>query len=355
MKTITTLTKPLLLFALFTICFNDLFAQTVTTPKVSQKATISQQVGITDITIIYHSPAVNERKIWGGLVPFNQVWRAGANENTIISFSDPVTIEGQILAAGSYGLYMKPKAESVDIIFSSATKNWGTVTPLPEEIVASVTVTPQEMPFQEWLSYDFLDREANSVTAALKWEKWLIPFKIEVDVPNIVLNNIRAELRGQAGFGYLGREQAARYCLNNDIALDEAMTWIDQSIANEKRFSNLTVKSNLLKKKGEVEEAEKVMQEALNYATPPQMNQYGYQLLNGGDIEGAIKIFLKNLENTPKSHPFYWGFLDSAGEAYLANGDKKNALKYYKMAKEYADENNQQYLDGVIQGIQDKK
>lgn len=343
--------KTLLFLCALAMGFNNALAQSVTTPRVSQQAVTSQRVGITDITITYHSPAVNERKIWGGLVPYNVIWRAGANENTIISFTHLVNVEGKELAAGSYGLYMLPKEESVDIIFSSATRNWGTVLPTEDEIVATVTVIPQEAPFQEWLSYDFLDRGGDEVTAALKWEKWLIPFKIKVDVPTVVLENMRAELKGQSGFGYLGKEQAARFCLNNNIALKEAMAWIEQSINAEKRFSNLSVKSDLLAMSGDAEGAKAVMEEAMAIATPIQLNIYGYQLLNSGDTDGAIKVFQTNIDNTPKTHPFYWGFVDSLGEAYLKKEDHKNALKYYKLAKTYAPETQHAYLDNVIKNI----
>lgn len=343
-------------FILFLILLTtSLTAQNVTTPRVSPQSSVSQRVGISDIHILYHSPAVNQRKVWGGLVPFNQVWRAGANENTIISFSDPVTVEGSAIDAGSYGLYMKPSESKVEIIFSKATKNWGTVPPTDDEIVATVTVQPQEGLHQEWLSYDFADRGGSEVTAQLKWGTWIIPFKIAVDVPNIVLNNMRAELKGQSGFGYLGMETAARYCLQNNIGLDEAMTWIDLSINAERRFSNLSVKAGLLRNQGKEDEAKNLMEEAVQLATPVQTNVYGYQLLNGGDTKGAIKVFLRNIKETPKTHAFYWGFLDSVGEAYLKDNDKSNALKYYRMAKEYAPDNRQGYLDGVIKGIQEMK
>ena len=348
------ITKSILCLPLSIVLFTDLQAQSITTPRVSQQASVSQRVGITDISILYHSPAVNDRKVWGALVPYGQVWRAGANENTIISFSDDVTVEGAALKAGSYGLYMKPTDNSVDVIFSSATKNWGTVVPTSEETVATVSVTPQQGPHQEWLSFDFLDRGGNDVTAALKWGTWVIPFNIEVDVKHIVLENIRAELNGVSGFGFQGREQAARYCLTNDIALEDAMTWIDQSINAERRFSNLSVKAGLLSKKGDEVASKALMEEAMTIASPVQVNIYGYQLLNAGDAEGATKVFLKNIEKTPKTHNFYWGFIDSVGEGYLKNKDLKNALKYYKMAKEYAPDNRQGYLDGVIGGIMEK-
>lgn len=330
-------------------------AQSLTLPTSSQLASITQRVGISDITITYHSPAVKERKIWGALVPFDQVWRAGANENTIVEFAHDVSVEGEALTAGRYGLYMVPKNNSVDIIFSKATQNWGTVPPTPDEIMSTITVAPiKTKAHQEWLSYDFTERGGDEVTAVLKWDNWVIPFKIKVDVNNIVLENIRAEMNGLAGFGYLGREQAAQYCLKNNIATDEALGWINASINTEKRFSNLAIKSGLLKKKGDIKGSKAAMDQALTMATPVQMNIYGYQLLNSGDTDGATSIFLKNIANTPKTHPFYWGFIDSVGEAYLKNKDKTNALKYYNMAKEYAPDQQKAYLDGVIKGIMEK-
>ena len=346
--------RTFLIYSLLLLTVNIGTSQGLTTPRVSQQATVSQRIGITDITIVYHSPAVNDRKIWGGLVPFDQVWRTGANENTLITFTHHVNIEGTALAAGTYGLYMIPYANRVDILFSSATKNWGTVAPTEEELVATVSVTPEKGPHREWLAFDFLDRGGNSTTAALKWGQWVIPFKITVNVPEVVMNNMREELKGLAGFGYLGREQAARYALLNDMALDEAMTWIDGSINAEKRFTNLSVKAGLLDKMGKSMEADAVMDEALTLATPNQMNNYGYQLLNGGDVSGATAVFLKNIETCPKSHPFYWGFVDSVGEGYLRSGDKEKALKYYKLAKTYAPEARHSYLDGVINGIMEK-
>lgn len=346
--------KKSLSIVLFVLLTMGLNSQTITLPMVSQKAMVSQQVGLSKIKIIYHSPAVNNRTVWGSLVPYDQVWRAGANDNTIIYFSDDVKVEGQDLKAGAYGLYMTPHENSVEVHFSSSTSNWGSIPPTEEEVVLTVNVTPETAPHREWLSYDFTDRGGNSVTAVLNWEKWSIPFNIEVDVEKVVLEHIRAELKGLAGFGYLGREQAARYCLTNDVALDEAMTWIDGSIQAEKRFSNLIVKAGLLEKAGKNEEAQSARTSALALANPAQINVYGYQLMNGGKVDEAIKVFLGNIESTPKTHSFYWGFVDSVGEAYLKKGDLKNAVKYYTKAKEYAPDNRQAYLDGVIKGIKEK-
>jgi hypothetical protein len=112
-------------------------------PDVSQLAVVKQRVGLTDIKIAYHRPLVNGRKIWGGIVPLGEVWRAGANQNTTIEFSDPVSVEGQPLAKGIYGLHMIPTADTWTIIFSKMASAWGSYSYKLEEDALGVTVKPR--------------------------------------------------------------------------------------------------------------------------------------------------------------------------------------------------------------------
>ncbi|WP_353778577.1 DUF2911 domain-containing protein [Winogradskyella sp. 3972H.M.0a.05] len=342
--------KTRLLFIALSVLLLPIHSQNVTLPRVSQSATVSQRLGLSDVTISYHSPSVQGRKVFGGIVPYGSVWRAGANENTTITFTHDAKVEGQAVPAGVYGLYMLPSEGSVKVLLSKYSKSWGSIAPAEQDLVLNVTVTPVEIPFQEWLSFDFVDRGANSLTAALQWETTRIPFKIEFDIKNVVVDNMRAELKGPAGFGWRGHMQAANYCLQNNINLDEAMTWIDQSIASSKGFSNLVVKAGLLAKKGQVAESEKVMEEAIPTGNGYQLNNYGYQLLGQGKTKKAIEVFKLNVERN-QNHQFIWGFTDSLAEAYLKDGDKKKALKYYKEARTKAPQNQHAYLDGVIAGI----
>jgi hypothetical protein len=140
MKRITTslLTVVTALFGLAATAYSDLDL-----PDVSQLAVTKQRVGLTDITVTYHRPLVNARKIWGGLVPLGEVWRAGANENTTIEFSDAVSVEGQPLAKGIYGLHMIPTADSWTIIFSKMASAWGSYTYSQAEDALRVTVKPR--------------------------------------------------------------------------------------------------------------------------------------------------------------------------------------------------------------------
>ena len=334
------------------LCNTFAFAQNLTLPRPSQFASITQRVGISDVTITYHSPGKNGRQIWGGVVQYGGIWRAGANENTTITFSHDAKIEGQEVKAGTYGLFMLPKdIENFRVILSKYSKSWGTVSPAEDETVAIVDVKTHEIPSQEWLSYNFINRSGDDVTAELRWDNVAIPFNISFDVPAIVLENARAELKGPAGFSWRGYMQAANFCLQNDVEIGQAMQWIDRSISMSPGFSNLQVKSGLLAKQGKAEEADKVMKEAIPTANAFQLNQYGYQLLGQNKTKEAIEIFKMNIEKNA-DHQFIWGFTDSLGEAYLKDGNKKQALKYYKAARKLAPENQYAYLDGVIAGIE---
>jgi len=340
----------LLIILLMAVISGTTNAQNVTLPRTSQQAIVTQRLGISDVTITYHSPSVRGRKVFGGIIPYGNIWRAGANENTTINFTNDAIVEGKKIVAGTYGLYMIPGESEFKILFSKFHQSWGTVIPTGNDIVLEVIVKSEPIDFQEWLSYNFTDRSSNSLTAALQWEKLRVPFKIEYDVTKLVIDNARAELKGPAGFGWRGYMQAAGYCLQNNVNLKEAMVWIDKSIANTKGFSNLSIKAGLLNKKGEKLAAEKIMDEALPTATPNQLNNYGYQLLRQGKTKKAIKVFTLNVERN-KNHPFIWGFTDSLAEAHLKDGNKKMALKYYKLGKQKAPQNEQAYFEGVIAGI----
>src|SRR5437763_10772366 len=150
-------------------------------PYASQAAQVKQRVGVTDITITYHRPVVNGRKIWGGLVPLGQVWRAGANENTTIEFSTPVSIESKPLPAGTYGLQMIPNADSWTVIFSKMAVAWGSYTYNQSQDALRVEVKPHSTEMEEALEYEFEDLKPDAVTVTMKWEKLGVPFRVAVN------------------------------------------------------------------------------------------------------------------------------------------------------------------------------
>jgi len=155
--------------------------------RISPKASISQTIGLTDVVISYSSPGVKGRKIWGGLVPYDKVWRAGANEATKITFSTDVWIEGKKLSAGSYGFFVIPKEKEWTIIFNKVADQWGAFEYNESQDALRLTVNPQQANFHEWLNYTFSDLNAtahgkNSAVINLNWEKVRLPFKIETEV-----------------------------------------------------------------------------------------------------------------------------------------------------------------------------
>ena len=235
-------------------------------PRPSQHAVVTQRIGITDVTINYHRPMVNKRKVWGGgLVPYGQVWRAGANENTTIRFSDPVTIEGKPLAAGAYGLHMIPGENEWVVIFSKNSTSWGSFTYNQAEDALRVTVKPQPAEFHEALAYDFDDVTPDSSIVALRWEKVAVPFKIGVNTHEIVAQNLHNQLRGLAQYAWDGWDDAANYLLQEKINLEEALTYSDKSIQAEARYDNFMTKSKVLDALGRKEEAQQRTQQSVGH------------------------------------------------------------------------------------------
>jgi hypothetical protein len=165
-------------------------------PRQSQHARVMQRIGITDITVNYHRPLANGRQIWGKLVPYGEVWRAGANENTTITFSDPVTIEGQPLDKGTYGLHMIPGENQWTVIFSKNSKDWGSFTYKQEEDALRVNGKPQTTETHDALAYDFDEVKPDSAVVTMRWDKVAVPFRVEVKVNELVTASIHRQMHG---------------------------------------------------------------------------------------------------------------------------------------------------------------
>jgi tetratricopeptide (TPR) repeat protein len=337
-------------------------------PRGSQMAKVSQRIGISDITIAYSRPSVNEREIWGKLVPYGMnnlgfgtakesPWRAGANENTIIKFTDNVKIEGKELPAGKYGLHMVVHENGkAHIIFSKNNSAWGSYFYEPSEDALQVEVDTKEIPHTEQLTYIFNYVDATSAVVALNWEKKQIPFKIEVDVTEVVLADVRKKLQNSPGFNRQTWEQAARYAVNNGGDLDEALGWIDAAIAGQfigqKTFNNLNIKSQILTKQGKTEEADKVMEDAMTMGTVFEIHGYGRQLIAQGQKEKALGVFKKNAKVNKDNWPVDFGL----ARGYAANGEYKTALKHLKIAEGRApDALNKNAIAGFLVKLQNNE
>ena len=250
-------------------------------PLASQAAKVKQTLGITDITIKYHRPLVGGRKVWDGLVPLGKVWRAGANENTSIEFSTPVSVEGKPLAAGRYGLHMIPNNETWTIIFSKMADAWGSYTYDQSEDALRVDVKPRPNEMDDALEFEFEDLKPESVVVTMKWEKVAVPFTVTVSDENTVFPSIRNQLRGKWQYSWTPPNEAAQYCLSKKKNYEEGLKWVELSIQNEERFENLYTKADLLQALNRADESKKVRDRALEKGTPIQM----YSLARGLQFE----------------------------------------------------------------------
>lgn len=324
--------------------------QNLVLPEASQRSEVIQRIGYTDIDIVYHSPSVNGRKVWGDLVPYGQVWRAGANENTTISFTDDVTIEGKQLAAGTYGLHIIPNEGEWTIIFSKNHTSWGSFFYKQDEDALRVKVKPEGRDFQEWLDYTFTDRKAGSAKVTLSWEKMKASFTVGVDVTAVALRHIREQLRSLPAYGWHGWEEAAHYCIVNKVNYDEALKWVNRSIQMEDNFTNEAAKAQLLTLMGNTKEAAetktKVMK-LIDAGSENQVNLFGYELMNENDIPTALDVFKLNI----KKHPDSWNVYDSMGEAYQRAGDNKQSITNYKLALAKAPAEQKGRIQGIITGM----
>jgi tetratricopeptide (TPR) repeat protein len=237
--------------AIFMVFSLQLPAQTqlTTTPLASPKAKVMQTVGLTDVAVVYHRPAVKDREIWGKLVPLGQTWRAGANDNTVIKFSKDVSINGEPLAAGKYGFHIIPFDDKATLIFSNNSTSWGSYSYNKAEDALRVDIQPQKADhFHEYLTYSFEPKGMDSAVCALQWGNQKFAFTIETNVQETVLASLRNELRSKAGWTWSGWNEAANFCLQNDVNHKEALSWATRSVFMSPNPANLMTKARLTAK-----------------------------------------------------------------------------------------------------------
>jgi len=328
--------------ALATLCL-ALLAQGFSQPQLpvpqpSPAADLSQTVGIAEVKVSYHRPAVKGRTVWGQLVPYNEIWRAGANENTVLSFSHPLRVGGKELPAGSYGLHMIPTPSTWTIILSKNSTSWGSYFYKEDEDALRFTVTPQQGEFTEWLQYEFSDLSDTGAVLWLRWDKLRIPIAIGADTRSHVLAKARDEyLRGAAGFTWQGFNQAAQYALRSKSNLDEALQWANRSTGMVENFANLRTKAAVLEAMGRNQEAAPLQARAMTIATEADINTLGYTLMGQKKMKEAIEMFEKNV----KDHPDSWNVYDSLAEGLENTGDVKGAIKNYEKAMQKTTDESQ--------------
>lgn len=255
---------------LIIISFIELNAQQIITPRPSPKASVSQMVGVTKVTIDYGSPGVKNRVVWGELVPYNEIWRTGANELTTITFDDPVEINGTELTAGTYGIHSVPGKTEWEIIFSKDAKVDGPSTFIPEKEVLRVKAKPEEHHFMERMTFLFTDVTDNSADVNLLWDKLKVSFSLETNAQDLTFAKARQQLSWSPLF------QAAQYCLTNNVNLEEGLKWIEASCLINEVYWNTRVKAQIQNKLGMKKEAVATMEKAIDLGSKMQSPPFDY-------------------------------------------------------------------------------
>ena len=282
------------LFALLSVfCFAaSAFAQ-IPVPRPSQKASVMQRIGPTDLTITYSRPGVKGRKIWGDplpeqtakvkgeatldnqnerpkgavIVPYGHMWRTGANEATMFDVTNDVLINGQKLAAGSYSLHTIPNKDEWTIIFNGTSNQWGSFNYDPAKDTLRVKAKPQLVSeSQEWLAFTIDPVGEDSAQVNIRWEKISVPFTVKVpDVPAATMARLKTTVSEAKADDWRTPMQAGNYLINNQDPADDAqgMAWLDQSIKVKETFGNLSAKANALYKAGKKDEAIAVAEQAI--------------------------------------------------------------------------------------------
>jgi tetratricopeptide (TPR) repeat protein len=377
-----TMKKLFTIIALFWIALGAT-AQTLSAPPSgdNQKAKVSQWIGPVEVSITYHSPDVHapngdDRKghIWGELVHYGYAdqgfgpskaapWRAGANENTIISFSHDVKVGGKDLKAGKYGLFLDVEKDGPwTWIFSNNTSSWGSFFYNQMEDALRIEATPLDAAYTEWLTYGFDGRMPGSAVAFLQWENKRIPFTIEVPgVDNLYVSLNRDELRGSTGFDSRNFAAAANFCATKKINLDEALVWADKAMdpnsGGAEDYTTLQTKASVLMAQGKGAEAGALMDKAIRLpsATVLNIHLYGRTLLAMGMKEKAMEVFQYNFKTHPdEKFTTYVGL----ARGYTALGDKKNAIKNWEIALKNVPDNQKPFIkvfEGELKKLQDSK
>ncbi len=348
----------------------------VFTPRTSGAASVSQQIGITDVSVNYSRPHVvspqgqdRTGSIWGTTVPYGYnnlgfgtateaPWRAGANENTVITFSTDVSVEGKPLAAGSYGLHFAVFEDGkATAIFSNDIDAWGSYFYDKTNDALRVDIQTTEVAQTDLLTYHFTEAKVNEATLALDWDKKRFPLKISADTPELVYKYFQDKLKGDDGFNIQSWLAAANYLAQNNIHLDEALNYANAAVEgqffSQKNYNTLSTKAGVLVAMDKKDEAAKVMDEALSTPGVTINNYYGYgrQLIAQDMDAKAMEVF----KTANKKWSDHWLAPHGLARGYSANGDFKNALKYEKIAHERAPEGSKPFLEGYLKTLEEGK
>ncbi len=339
--------KKIIIVSLWVISFAQTTGQIMPVTREpyggNKRAFVSEQIGVVKVEISYNRPGVKGRegKIWNtpvahyGFVDLGHgttnaaPWRAGANENTTISFSHPVSVEGKELPAGKYGFFISLGETESTLIFSKVNNSWGSFYYDEKEDALRVVVTNKTSSESvEWLKYEFINQTESSATIAMLWEKRIIAFKVEADTKKLQMEAFKSDFRTTRD--YYDFLVGIYWCVQNDYELDQALAWADRAISfrvmGEKNFRTLQAKAAVLDKMKRHDEARKIMEEAIPFGTMYDVHSYARQLVDQKLVSDALKVFKSNHDKYPNEYYTHVGM----GRGYSAQGDYKKAISFMK-------------------------
>lgn len=354
-----------LLFTLTLICTGLISKgqfHTLKIPKASNQVIETQTLGVTEITLNYHSPSVQERDVWNNpnVIPQNGdpiAWRAGANMNTTISFSTDVMINGNNLAKGTYGFHVIPRGETYDLFFAHNSNQWGSYyLDLEKDVSLTISVKSEECPHSEKLDYEFINWNEDEVTVALEWANRRLPFTVAVDINKTVIASFRSELRGINTYHWQAWNDAAQWCLSRNTNLEEALEWTNRSInggfngfASNKNITNLTTKARILSRLDKDEELDATVAEISDLEmSVNEVNAFTIFLLRLDRAESALKTLNANI----KRYPDAWFLKLNRGISYYYLDNKSKALKELNAVKGITPEYFQDRMGQIITEVE---
>lgn len=242
--------------------------QQITAPRASPKASLTQTVGTTEITINYSRPGVRGRTIWGDLVPYDSVWRTGANEATTISFSEDVLVNGQNLPKGTYSLHTIPGRDEWTIIFNKVADQWGSYSYDAANDALRIKAKPQRAEFREWMGFDIDEMTTDTATISLRWENVAVPFTVDTKSTERTMTQFRNAMNPDWRTPYM----AANFAFENPGAAttEEINAWLDRSLEANQNIANLWLKARVLERQGKKADAIRYGEMAIAAATPQQ-------------------------------------------------------------------------------------
>lgn len=244
-------------------------------PAPSPHASLSQTIGLVDMTLTYSRPGVKGRQIWGALVPWDAVWRTGANEATKISFSDDVMINGQRLPKGTYSLHTIPGQASWTIIFNNVAEQWGSFSYDATKDALRITAKPEKAAFSEWMAFEVPQLSSDKATVVLRWENLAVPFTVDTGSTQKALTAAGAAAASAQPNDWRTPYRAANFAFMTDPTSADAQKWLDQSLKAGENMNNLWLKARMLRKRGQTADALRAGEQALSKATPQDSEMAG--------------------------------------------------------------------------------